>query len=411
MDAPINLAQLQVFDTVARAGSVTGAADALHKTPSSVTRAIQEVEAALGHDLFERRRSGMLLSPVGRAVRQRVQRLLAELAEFAQWCDLLRSRRPQPRRDIVPAYLLNTHRLLMFAALCRHRNMKSVAEAMSVSQPAVSAAIRALEAGAQLRLFDRSPRGVEPTVEGETLLLRIRRALNEMHHIRGDIAALQGLIVGTVTVGALPPVRAHILPQAIARLELTNPGVCIVTDERAYDQMLTELRAGDIDFVLGGISETPPPGDLITETLMLETMCLLAGRDHPLAGATQVGIAECQRYSWILPRKHSLARKLIDDHFRRKRRKTPIAKVETGDLAIIRGLLLSTDMVAVLSPDHLHQDVASGHVVRLNADLGGLARRIGFTFRSHGTPSPAAMALMRAVRNVAGEIEASARRS
>ena len=221
----LSIAQLRAFRLVADTGTATRAATLLFRAQSAVTRSVQELEAALGEPLFERKPSGMLPTPVGRAVLARCDRIFSELQELAQWCTLRQSRRRPSAEGALPAYLLNTRRLQFFASLARHRHMPSVAKAFGISQPAVSTAIRVLESGSGLQLFHRSPRGVLLTTEGETFLLHVRRALNELRHVPDDIAALHGNIQGIVTVGALPLGRTLILPRAIARISFSGRGL------------------------------------------------------------------------------------------------------------------------------------------------------------------------------------------
>jgi LysR family transcriptional regulator of gallate degradation len=74
--------------------------------------------------------------------------------------------------------------------------------------------------------------------------------------------------------------------------------------------------------------------------------------------------------------------------------------VETGDLALLRGLLLRSDMVTAISAHQLHYEIETGALVVLPYPLESTRRRIGLTQRANALPSPAAMALMEAVRQV-----------
>ncbi len=180
----LNLAHLRAFKLVAETGSATRAAAALFRAQSAVTRSVQELESVLGEPLFERKPSGMLPTPTGRAVLERCERIMAELEELAQWSAAQQSRRRAPT-EALRAYLLNTRRLQIFVALARHRHMPTAANAFGISQPAVSSAMRVLESGSGLSLFHRSPRGILLTAEGETFLLHVRRALNELRQYPG----------------------------------------------------------------------------------------------------------------------------------------------------------------------------------------------------------------------------------
>jgi LysR family transcriptional regulator of gallate degradation len=394
----LNLAHLRAFKLVADTGSATRAALALFRAQSAVTRSVQELESALGEQLFERKPSGMLPTPVGRAVLERCERIFAELEELAQWCAARQVRRRAPAEGTLPAYLLNARRLQLFVALARHRHMPTAAGTFGITQPAVSSAIRVLESGAGLRLFHRSARGILLTTEGETFLLHVRRALNELRHVPDDIAALHGNIQGSVTVGALPLGRTLILPNAIARMTARHPGVRVVTDESAYETLVAGLRAGDIDFILGALRGNDAASGLQNERLMAEDMVLLARRDHPLANARGLTIADLRNAQWILPRSHAPARGLFESQFRRLKLKPPMPTVETADLAVIRGLLLGTDMVAALSAQQLYYECESGQLAVLDIALHNTQRDIGLTVRAEGTPSPAARALIDAIR-------------
>ena len=81
----LNLAYLRAFRLVAQTGSATRAAAALFRAQSAVTRSLQELEASVGETLFERRSSGMLPTPVGRAVLQRCDRIVIAEADAAEY--------------------------------------------------------------------------------------------------------------------------------------------------------------------------------------------------------------------------------------------------------------------------------------------------------------------------------------
>ncbi|AJK50177.1 LysR family transcriptional regulator [Burkholderia plantarii] len=407
---PPNLAQLRVFRTIAEVGSASGAAARLHRAQSAITRSLQELEHWVGEKLFERRAAGMMMTPAARVVLKRADRVFHELEEVAAWCLALQNgRRPTTERPL-PAYLLNTRRLQLTVSLARHRHMPSAAHALGISQPAVSSAIRILETGAGIRLFHRHARGLVLTTEGETFVLHIRRALNELRHIEDDLAAARGVIQGSVTIGALPLGRTLILPAAIARISAACPQVRISTDESAYETLVANLRAGDIDFVLGALRQDDPASGLVNEKLMSEELVVIARAGHPLASLQDLTLAQLVGAQWILPRPNAPARATIDGIFARQRLKPPQPTVETADLAVIRGLLLATDMLAVQSAQQLHYECRSGELKILDIALKGTRRDIGLIMRAGGTPSPAARVLIDCIREALRAMPSAAAR-
>jgi LysR family transcriptional regulator of gallate degradation len=287
--------------------------------------------------------------------------------------------------------------------------MPSAARALGITQPAVSSAVKILESGAGTPLFHRSPRGLLLTSEGETFLLHVRRALNELRHISDDVAALRGHIQGNVTVGALPLGRTVILPEAIARVIARYPGVRVVTDESAYESLVGGLRAGDVDFILGALRPFDAQSGLENEKLMSEELVVLARKGHPLAGERGLTVKQLGSAQWVLPRRQSPARGLFESMFKRAKIKPPTPTVETADLAVIRGLLLRTDMLAVTSAQQLDYERQSGQLVAIDVPTGQTSRDIGMTMRAGSTPSPAARALIDAIRQVVGDVARTTR--
>jgi LysR family transcriptional regulator of gallate degradation len=290
----------------------------------------------------------------------------------------------------------------VFAKLCETHHMQTAASALGVSQPAISAAIKVLEQSSGCCLFERTPHGLLPTRSCLAILLRVRRALNELRHIDADIAALGGSLQGTVHVGALPLGRTGILPEAIVRLTQEHPHLQIVTNESPFDLLASELRAGDVDFILGALRPSAYASDLHSEALLQEEMVILVRRDHPWLKRTPV-YEDLSAARWILPRAGSPARQLLDAFFAHIGIAAPSSVIETGDLAILRGVLLRSDMLAAVSAHQLEHEMASGDLVRLPLSLRHTTRPIGLISRAGALQSPAAQALMDKIREVVGD--------
>lgn len=393
MTALPHLMQIRAFVRIAEHGSVSRASQALLRAQSVVTRSIRDLELALDVQLFERHASGMLLTPQGKSILPRAQRVLAELEAIPA----LLGHAPHE-----PLYLLQTRRLEIFVKLCETQHMQTVANAFGLTQPAISAALKVLEDGAGKVLFERTARGLQPTRASQDMLLPVRRVLNELRHVPDDVALLKGSLQGVVTVGALPLGRTRILPEAIVRLLAQHPRVRVATNESPFNLLAMELRAGDVDFVLGALRSNDYASDLHGEQLLTEEMVILARRDHPLL-AQAVSLDDLGEARWVLPRADTPARLLLEAHFAGLGRAPLAPVVETGDMAIIRGLLMRSDMLAVVSAHQLEYEIASGELRPLTLQLRDTFRPIGLIYRRNGLHSPAAQALLEEIRQVAAQ--------
>ena len=391
-----SLMHVRAFVRVADYGSVSKASEALFRAQSVVTRSISELEARLGVLLFERHANGMRLTDYGTRLLPRARRVLAELDSVPQLLDGADKARTEP------LYLFQARRLQVFVKLCETHHMQTVASLLGLSQPAISSTLKVLESGCGQTLFERTPRGLLPTRASLDILFPVRRALNELRHIDTDISALQGTLQGVVQVGALPLGRTRILPEAIVRLMREHPGIQVITNESPFDLLATEVRAGDVDFIFGALRSTAYASDLSGEALLTEEMVVLARRGHPLYSKSTVQ-AELADAQWVLPRAGSPARHMLDDCFTAFGIAPPRPMVESGDMAIIRGLLLRSDMLAAVSAHQLEAEIASGELCILPLELRHTSRAIGLTSRTASLHSPVAKALMDVIRQVIQE--------
>lgn len=394
----LNLRHLQAFAAVAATGSVTRAGEVLFRVASAITRAIAELEHSLGTPLFERKSRGMLRNTFGDAVLARTQRIESE---FTLACAELTGSEPGPAAGksrlearTLQAALFNGRRLAVFASLAEMENMPAAARAYGITQPAISTLVRELEALCGRQLFVRSPRGVTPTRAGTALAFRFKRVLAELRSIDSDIAAIAGLVQGSVIVGALPLGRTLLLPSAIAALVSRHPGLHVSTVESPYEVLAAALRSGAVDFILGALRPDDDTPDLVQDTLFNDRLSLVVRAGHPLTKAGSVKADDLARAQWVLSRPGTPLRELLEKSLSHRQLPSPVPRVETADLAILRGLLLQSDMVTAISAHQLHYEIAAGTLVVLDFPLPLTQRRIGMAQRRGALPSAGVRALM-----------------
>jgi len=397
-DTSLKIMQIRAFCMIAERGTVSEAAENLFRTQSAVTRSIRDLEHTLATPLFERHASGMMLTEMGKGVLPRARRAIDELHVIPSLLHKIKLR-DTGREEAEPIWLFNLRRLQIFLALFRLHHTQSVANLLGISQPAVSAALKVLERGAGMMLFQRTPKGMMPTPAGREIAPFISRALNEIRHIPEDLAAQKGVLTGTVHVGALPLCRSSLLPRAITHLVSRYPGIKVVTNESAFSALVTEMRAGDIDFILGALRQNDAVLDIHNQVLFDEELILLVRPEHPLAGRP-LAPDDLALAQWILPRENSPARHLLGSAFQALGMNEPQPVVESGDLAIVRGLLLQSDMVAAVSSHQLDYELRAGILIPLKLNLPNTRREIGLTFRQGALHSPAAKALLQSISEI-----------
>lgn len=394
----LNLRHLHVFNVVATTGGVRRSSDTLLRASSAVARSVAALEQSLEVQLFERKGRGMLPTAAGMAVQLRVERIEAELREVRD--DALRLRERTGAKVASLDALFNERRLQAAVLLAETHHMPSVARLMGVSPSAVSQAVSLLEGLLGQPLFFRTAHGMLPTDAGRRWSERFGRALAELRHIPEDIAALAGIVQGTVTVGALPLARSQLLPAAMARVLEKHPRLQLRSLESPYEELAAGLMSGRIDFIVGAL-RTFSTDTFDSVALFADSAALIARVDHPLMQRGKLSLTDLEGYPWVLSRAGTPLRDSIEEFFRSSQWPVPRPAVETGDLAVLRGLLISSDMLTVISAHQLHHEIATGQLTTLPLPMHGMERRIGIMQRKGAHLSPGASAL-------ADEIKAAA---
>jgi LysR family hydrogen peroxide-inducible transcriptional activator len=173
--------------------------------------------------------------------------------------------------------------LRAFAAVAHERHFGAAADNLSVTQPAVSAAISSLEASLGAKLFERTPKGVILTALGEQLLPLAHHALTALDDLVGDAERQGRAHHGPLRLGVIPTVAPYLLPTILAALGTEFPDLVPEVTEAMTQGLLAMLASGNLDLVVMAL----PSGraDTVELPLYWEEFVLLVHEDHGLAGA------------------------------------------------------------------------------------------------------------------------------
>ncbi len=388
--------QLRFFIEIAKHQNISRAADELFRTQSAVTRGLLELEKNLKVRLFERHHQGVLLTNAGQYILPRVKNAIAHLQEMIH---LIKEQDKQKNLNLTadPFFLYNQQRLTIFLTLCLTKNMKNTAQLLDITQPAVSATIKILEQSFNTSLFDRTVQGLKETPFCRLLKQQVQLCLNELKPLPDDLKTFNGQLQGTVHIGALPLIRAECLPQVMLKTTTQYPAIHFVTYESAYEILSAQLRVGDIDFIVGAIRPDESISDFQQHILFSEDMAIAIGHHHPLLdhyAIEDIQLEELLKFPWILPRALTPARELILRSFNQLGLNAPEPTIETGDQTLIRGLLQSSHLVAIVSKSQMQFELKHGYLIRLPIILPSTDRDIGISYRKHAILSRAAQTFL-----------------
>jgi DNA-binding transcriptional LysR family regulator len=299
---------------------------------------------------------------------------------------------------------LKTRQLLLLIALDDHRNIHRAADELHMTQPAASKQIKDLEEMLDVRLFDRLPRGMEPTMFGETMIRHARMALTSLALAHDDIVALKAGLAGQVEVGVIMTPAMSLLPRAIAKVKEQAPMLRIGAHMEASNVLIDRLQRGTLDFMIGRILEKENSAGLMYEELTEEPACAVVRVGHPLLKEKDLQLSDINDRAWILPPHGSVLRHRFDMMFRRAGLPIPVNVVDTTALLLITALLQETDALHVM-PVEVAQYYASLRVLSiLPIELPCKMDAFGIIRQQDHLLSPGADLLLKAVRVAASEM-------
>ncbi|MDH7972101.1 LysR substrate-binding domain-containing protein [Sphingomonas sp. AR_OL41] len=299
---------------------------------------------------------------------------------------------------------LKLRQLKLIAAVAQEGNILRGSQVLNIAQPAATKSIKELEEALGVQLFDRSSRGVTPTLYGDVIIKHAKLILTQLRHASEELQSIESGLSGRVFVGTLLAASPTLLPRSLALLRERRPGVAVTVIEGTIDKLMPALRTGDLDIVLGRLPDFREREGVDQEVLYNEPIAIVARDGHPLAAQSSVSLAEIASQAWILPPSETSLRRQLMHAFRRADLEPPIDAIESVSILVNHALLLESDLLAAMP--YQVATVQPGLTI-LPVDMEATASRIGATTRAGITPSAAVTCFMDMVREVAATIRAN----
>jgi DNA-binding transcriptional LysR family regulator len=257
--------------------------------------------------------------------------------------------------------------LQVFFSVVQCGSMAKAAAELGVTQPAVSEVIAGLEHAFGVRLFDRSPQGVEPTIYGRALLKRGVAAFDELKQGIRDIEFLADPTKGEVRIGCPDSLAGGILAPFVQKFCSRYPGLAItIASVPSPTLELPELHARKLDAVVSRLSkpkaDDPFGEDLNVEILFEDEAVVAAGADSRWARRGMITLADLRDALWIGTSRETLTRTLLERAYRTAGLPPPTMRVMTFSVQL-RAHLLATGNFLTAMPKSM---------LKLNPECSGL---------------------------------------
>lgn len=287
-----------------------------------------------------------------------------------------------------------------FLAVARSGHLRGAAQALAVSQPAVTKTLAELEDLLGVRLFERGRRGAEPTAAGRALLPHasavVAGVAEAVHSVSG--AAQHERVV----LGALPSLAPAFVPgvvQALVDAAGAPLRVQVLTDRNRA--LLERLRAGSLEAVVGRLAEPEQMVGLSFEHLYAEPLVAVVRPGHPLLHAGAAPPPDLAGHLVALPLPGTLIRHSADSLLSRLGVGPTAREVETLSASLGTELAVRADAVWLTPLGAAEPALQDGRLVRLPWPPSATDEPVGLLLRVDAPPGPAVQRLVTAVREQA----------
>jgi DNA-binding transcriptional LysR family regulator len=243
---------------------------------------------------------------------------------------------------------LRLRQLRLLVALDDHRKLHRAASALAMTQPAATRLLADLEGALELRLFERTARGLVPNLYGQSMIRHARIMIATLDHAREELVALAKGALGKVALGVLLVAAPELVPRAIVEFKRQHPRITVLVRDDSAASLAAALRRGELDLVVGRLESLEESRGLSFEPYYSEPMRLMARPGHPLARRARLQLASLRDESWVLPTPDAAYRDRLDAAFRRAGVELPANIVESRSVATNLALLRDSDRIGVV---------------------------------------------------------------
>lgn len=289
-----------------------------------------------------------------------------------------------------------------FCEIVRHNSLKSAAQHLHLTQPAISKTLKELEEVVGSDLLVRNRGGVSLTEQGEVFLHFAQMSLAALQQGLNGVTQMEAAGQVSLSVGALPSVAARLMPAVVQAFADLAPDVTLHIHDGPHGYLIEELRRGQLDVVIGRMGAPEVMRGIAFTQLYDEHVEFVVRRGHPLLA--QPDIHRLGDWPVIFPPEASAIRPLVERALVAQGVGGIGRKVESVSGAFGRNHALSHDAVWIISHGVVAKELESGALVRLPFDTSLTKGPVGLMARTDGQVSASESLFRRVLADVAERI-------
>ena len=250
----------------------------------------------------------------------------------------------------------------VFKEVAEAGNITAAAQALYISQSAVSQSIKQLESDLQTRLFARNSRGVTLTADGKLLYEYVRSAIGLLETGENKLSQTRELQMGHLTIGASDTVTSQFLLPHLDAFHRLYPAIHIRIISGRSHKVLGLLQSGKVDIAF---ASSPGEGNFETTPCFSTHTIFVASPEYPCPFEKPHSLAEIAAYPLILL-EHKASSRLFLEKFFLQNGQHLKPEIELGARSLLVDLAAIGFGVAGVTEEFVKKDLESGRIRKIN---------------------------------------------
>jgi LysR family transcriptional regulator, low CO2-responsive transcriptional regulator len=260
---------------------------------------------------------------------------------------------------------LNFHQLYIFYAVASYHSFSRAAEALDITQPAVSIHIQELEKALGASLFHRRSRGLRVTEIGETVFAYAQQIFSLSNKLLETVQEMHGLQTGRLTLGASTTPGEFVLPLAIGQFRRSYPGIQVEMSIANTRSVVQRILNRELDLGMVGDHPQPPSDELEIIDYLVDEIVLVAAPAHPLAQTRPLTLQQVADQGLIVREEGSATRSTAERYFSQMGVRPHIA-LSLGSNQAVKQAAVAGGGVGVISRLGVTAEVKAGMLIILD---------------------------------------------
>ncbi len=255
---------------------------------------------------------------------------------------------------------LTFHQLHIFYTVALKGSFSAAAQALHMTQPAVTMQIQSLEDYYGTKLFQRSTKRIEITDAGKTLLPLAEQSIELMKKTDVAMSKFTHMLQGRLVLGASLTIGEYILPRLLGPFSKEYPHISVQLKVMNTTQLIDDIRSHQLTFAL--IEAPVQQPDLHSEIVLNDELKLIVPSGHPLFDREEVSVEEVLEHPFVLREQGSGTRQVMEHELRARGFAEDRMKIvmELGSTGAVKSAVEAGLGLSILSPSSVKHEVTLG---------------------------------------------------